>query len=380
MASPSDCRRLLSSVLGLGTVLLLGGAPGFAAGQQVDVSGCWTGSFSGWQNGTVPVMKVIQNENQLNISGGLDKDGDNTIDVPFGNVTSDSGGVVQLPVIEVGRNLYGRLKLLGDVGGRGVWLKGKTNLIVIRTTTADQVTRHLEATRMSWLMVTSTLEKISARLTVYPDRNVSVSIDPATVTLLPGQSTTFMDTVTGPSNTAVVWAVEEAGCGNVTQDGVYTAPDSPATCHVTITSVANPCENSTATVTAAAADLSIVKTDSPDPVAAGGTLTYTIRVTNAGPSSTGVITMTDQLPPEVTFMSAYGLGPNNHNWQCGESSGVVTCTWDDLGSGGAAPDITITVTAPGSPTTLTNTATVSSATPDPNTSNNSATETTTVNP
>src|SRR2546422_7661393 len=32
MASPSDCRRLLSSVLGLGTVLLvLGGAPGFAA-------------------------------------------------------------------------------------------------------------------------------------------------------------------------------------------------------------------------------------------------------------------------------------------------------------------------------------------------------------
>ena len=43
--------------------------------------------------------------------------------------------------------------------------------------------------------------------------------------------------------------------------------------------------NSTSeTTTVTAADLAITKADAPDPVPAGGTLTYTLAVTNLGPT------------------------------------------------------------------------------------------------
>ncbi|MGH2492019.1 MAG: hypothetical protein ACRDF9_10960, partial [Candidatus Limnocylindria bacterium] len=46
------------------------------------------------------------------------------------------------------------------------------------------------------------------------------------------------------------------------------------------------------------ADLSIVKSDSPDPVTAGGNLAYLLRVRNAGPdAATGVV------PTNTTFVS-----------------------------------------------------------------------------
>ena len=46
----------------------------------------------------------------------------------------------------------------------------------------------------------------------------------------------------------------------------------------------------------ASANLSITKDDSPDPVTAGGTLTYTITVANAGPSDAQAVTVNDTLP------------------------------------------------------------------------------------
>jgi uncharacterized repeat protein (TIGR01451 family)/uncharacterized repeat protein (TIGR02543 family) len=53
------------------------------------------------------------------------------------------------------------------------------------------------------------------------------------------------------------------------------------------------------------ADLSIVKSDSVDPVDAGETLTYTLNVTNHGPHNhTTTVNVTDMLPAEVTFVSS----------------------------------------------------------------------------
>ena len=52
------------------------------------------------------------------------------------------------------------------------------------------------------------------------------------------------------------------------------------------------------------ADLSIQKTDSPDPVRAGQQLTYTLLVTNQGPSSASNVTVMDTLPAGVTLVSA----------------------------------------------------------------------------
>src|SRR2546430_11404174 len=51
------------------------------------------------------------------------------------------------------------------------------------------------------------------------------------------------------------------------------------------------------------ADLSITKTDSPDPVAPGANLTYLIRVTNAGPDAAMAVTVSDMIPTDTTFVS-----------------------------------------------------------------------------
>jgi len=52
------------------------------------------------------------------------------------------------------------------------------------------------------------------------------------------------------------------------------------------------------------ADLSLAKSDTPDPVAPGGTLTYSIEVTNLGPSTSQGMTVTDVLPAPLAFVSA----------------------------------------------------------------------------
>jgi uncharacterized repeat protein (TIGR01451 family) len=122
---------------------------------------------------------------------------------------------------------------------------------------------------------------------------------------------------------------------------------------------------------AASADLSISIADLPDPIATGGTLTYTVNVLNGGPSTTDV-TVIDTLPGGVTFQSAGGTG-----WTCSQELKVVTCSRTGLAAG-AAPPIAIVVTAPNSGTTLFDTASVSGSVPDPVSSNNSASASTTV--
>ncbi len=125
------------------------------------------------------------------------------------------------------------------------------------------------------------------------------------------------------------------------------------------------------TTVIAIADLSITKADSVDPVIAGTQLTYTIDVSNAGPSTAVNVVVTDNLPAGVSLVSTSG---------CAEDpSGAPTCSLGDIAGGGSA-SYTITVDVDEDFTgTLSNTASVTSATNDPNTGNNSATETTVVN-
>ena len=166
---------------------------------------------------------------------------------------------------------------------------------------------------------------------------------------------------TAPSITVNVTA--PAGPGSL----VNTATVSSATTDPDLT---NNTDQVTTTVTALA-DLSITKTG-PATVAAGGAVAYTLAVTNGGPSTATSVSVTDTLPAGVAFVSASGTG-----WTCGEAAGVVTCTRPSLATG-AAPDITINVTAPAAAGSLVNNATVSSATTDPNLSNNTDQLTTTV--
>ncbi len=90
----------------------------------------------------------------------------------------------------------------------------------------------------------------SATVTVV---EVRVSVSPDTATLVVGDTLRLTATVTGSPDGAVTWSVlEGAGCGAVV-GGRYTAPDTPGTCHVVATSVADPTRSASAELTVAAA-------------------------------------------------------------------------------------------------------------------------------
>jgi len=123
------------------------------------------------------------------------------------------------------------------------------------------------------------------------------------------------------------------------------------------------------------ADLSITKTDSPDPVTTGDDLTYTVTVTNNGPDTATSVIVTDNLPAETTFVSCASTGGG----VCGGSGNNRTVTFASLTSGGSE---TITFVASvncsvADGTVISNTATVSAFTFDPDPTNNSSTTTTT---
>ena len=122
------------------------------------------------------------------------------------------------------------------------------------------------------------------------------------------------------------------------------------------------------------ANLSLTKSDSPDPVVAGENLVYTLGVDNAGPQTADSTVVTDTLPGGVTFVSASPtVGTATH------SGGVIT--WDLGNVDPADPVRTLTVTVKVNPQTtgaLVNSASVTSATADPDTGNNLAGSTTDV--
>jgi uncharacterized repeat protein (TIGR01451 family) len=115
-------------------------------------------------------------------------------------------------------------------------------------------------------------------------------------------------------------------------------------------------------------DLAITKADAPDPVAVGGTLTYTLTVTNNGPDPSTDSTVTDTLPAGVTFVSA-----TPSQGACSQAAGTVTCMLGPLALGASATiEIVVTVDATAlSP--LSDTATVTGVETDLVATNNSAT-------
>ncbi|WP_313914488.1 proprotein convertase P-domain-containing protein [Tahibacter sp.] len=141
----------------------------------------------------------------------------------------------------------------------------------------------------------------------------------------------------------------------------------------------NPANNS-ATDTdgvGSAADLSITKTDGVSNVTPGGSTTYTIVASNAGPSTASGVSVTDTFPAGLTC-----------TWSC-TAAGGGSCTAAGAGNiadviilptGGSATYTAVCAIATSVSGTLANTATVSSAVTDPDPANNSATDTDTVDP
>ncbi len=118
-------------------------------------------------------------------------------------------------------------------------------------------------------------------------------------------------------------------------------------------------------------DLSVTLTDSPDPVAYGDDLTYTVKVKNNGDLPATGVQLADALPAGATLVSAV-----SDRGSCSGTATVV-CVIGTLG-GGEEANVTVKVKPP--PTrTIDNTAAVTLNESDANPSNNSATTQTTVN-
>jgi uncharacterized repeat protein (TIGR01451 family) len=136
------------------------------------------------------------------------------------------------------------------------------------------------------------------------------------------------------------------------------------------------------TVTAASADLSVLKTG-PTTVTAGTNLTYTITVRDNGPSDAQNVSLTDAVPAGTTFVSeTQTSGPAFMvtNPPAGSSSGTVSGNIGLLGTGVSATFMIVVQAnaSDASGSTITNTAMVSTTTTDPNSSNNSSTTNTAV--
>ena len=116
------------------------------------------------------------------------------------------------------------------------------------------------------------------------------------------------------------------------------------------------------------AELALTLSASPETVAPNAPLTYNLGVTNNGRHQATSVTLTDELPADVSFVSA-----SSTQGSCAASGSTVTCELGDLDqNSNVSVTITVNVTA-ASGTTLENTASVSSTLIDPNMQNNSAT-------
>lgn len=133
-------------------------------------------------------------------------------------------------------------------------------------------------------------------------------------------------------------------------------------------------------VTLANADLSISKSDSPDPVIAGEQLYYELTVENLGPDDAEEVLVQDRLPEEVSFIT-------DDAGVCDETApDELLCNFGDLVAGSSRSvtikvkvDENILVDAGGvAATGITNTASVSGRVEDPDTSNNEVSESTIV--
>lgn len=137
---------------------------------------------------------------------------------------------------------------------------------------------------------------------------------------------------------------------------------------------------SASTAVTTSADLAVTKTAAPANPVPGTNLSYTIGVVNSGPSNAQSVTLSDNVPPNTTFVSMTPPG----GFACGTTppvggTGPINCTNPSLAPGPAA-NFTLVVKVRSDTlgnTAITNTATVGSTTTDPNAANNSAAATVT---
>jgi uncharacterized repeat protein (TIGR01451 family) len=128
----------------------------------------------------------------------------------------------------------------------------------------------------------------------------------------------------------------------------------------------------------AVADLGITKTDSPDPLNNGTVLTYTLTLTNAGPSTARNVVAADHIPAGMSILSVSAPGGTCNAGVPGDPFQPTTCKLGSVATGGSKTVTIVVNVDPGRLNLAHDDAEVSADTFDPNNANNLATQDTTV--
>jgi uncharacterized repeat protein (TIGR01451 family) len=130
------------------------------------------------------------------------------------------------------------------------------------------------------------------------------------------------ETLSMPAGSSVTYTadcdIEPSATGTLSNTATVTAS-------VTDSNTANNSATDADTVLVPEANLSITKTSGVDWVYFGENLTYTITVTNQGPSDSSGGTVTDELPAGLEFVSSAS--------GCTETTAIVTCAFGPLDNG-----------------------------------------------
>ena len=239
---------------------------------------------------------------------------------------------------------------------------------------------------------------------IVPETDLAIVKDDAGAEFVPGTNITYTMTVTnnGPSDSSggtitdvlpagVTFVSSPSGCTEA--GGTVSCPvpalTSGANVVLTIILMVDPGQTATIINTATVAanetdptpandsdseptpllgsesDLSITKEASGNLVQPGTNLTYTLTVTNNGPSDSSGGTVTDVLPAGLTFVSSAS--------GCTEMGGTVTCPFGAIPNGSSVALTFVVMVDSEQVDPISNTATVSGNESDPDSSNNSAT-------
>ena len=128
----------------------------------------------------------------------------------------------------------------------------------------------------------------------------------------------------------------------------------------------------------AVADVGISKADSPDPLNNGTVLTYTLTISNAGPSTARNVVASDNLPAGVSIISVSASSGTCNAGVPGDPFLPTVCTFNSIPPSGTRTMTIVVNVDPGRLNLAHDDARVSSGTFDPNNSNNLDTEDTTI--
>jgi len=182
------------------------------------------------------------------------------------------------------------------------------------------------------------------------------------------------------------WGPIQVGPGTISASGTFTGQfnggvvpktldlNLNGTLTITVPGASQQCSEAISATTAlltasgASADLSITGSGSPNPVASGTTITYSLTVSNAGPNDAESTLVVNPAPLGASIVAA-----SSSQGTCSSTPGVASCSLGTVANKGTA-NVTVTASVVGpAGSTLVDSPNVSSATFDPDSSNNSTT-------